>query len=184
MCTAIKKMVQEGRRERQSLSNIFLILFDGETGLAVSLIQAFWKVHNGEELTVKEAKEDLRNWTKIGHLFYFIEKDKEKIGFVHIGSRGGEIDWLEDIFVLREFQGQGIGSKAIQLTESMVRQYSEAFYIEVAARNFCAIQLYEKMGFDCLNTLTLRKDFDQSGMETIGTEHILGKDFEIRKCKK
>ena len=165
------------------LSNISLVLFEGEAGLAVSLIQAFWKVHNGEEITVKGAKEDLQNWTKTGHKFYFIEKDKEKVGFVHIGSRGGEIDWLEDIFVMPEFQGQGIGSKAIQLIENLVRQYSESFYIEVAARNIRAIQLYKKIGFDCLNTLTLRKDFEQYRMETIRTEHIQGKEFEIRKFK-
>ena len=36
---------------------------------------------------------------------------------------------------------------------------SEAESIEAAARNEAAIRLYRKLGYNCLNTITLRKDF-------------------------
>lgn len=36
---------------------------------------------------------------------------------------------------------------------------SEAEAIEAAARNEAAIRLYRKMGYNYLNTITLRKDF-------------------------
>ena len=38
-----------------------------------------------------------------------------------------------------EFQRKGIGSRAIQLAEDIVKEYSESLYIEVAARNRKAI---------------------------------------------
>ena len=49
-----------------------------------------------------------------------ISYNEEYVGFVHLGSRGCEIDWLEDIFVLPEFQGKGIGTCAIKLIEEIV----------------------------------------------------------------
>ena len=102
-----------------------LNLYSGEQEIACALIQGFWKAHNGYVQTKEEAYADLQEWTKEGHAFYFIRKDGENVGFVHLGSRGGEIDWLEDLFVLPEYQNQGIGSKAIQLTEEIVKKYSE-----------------------------------------------------------
>jgi hypothetical protein len=51
--------------------------------------------------------------------------------------------------------------------------------VEAAARNEAAIRLYRKLGFDCLNTVTLRKDFE-SFSETKGKEKLFGLDFEIK----
>ena len=54
-------------------------------------------------------------------------------------------------------------------------------YIEAAARNEAAIRLYKKLGYDCLNTVTLRKDFPAFKYEVIRTEKIHDLEFEIRK---
>lgn len=104
--------------------------------------------------------------------------------FVHLGSRGGEIDWLEELFVLPEFQGRGIGTRTIGLAEEIVSAYSESFYIEAAARNEKAIRLYRKLGYDCLNTVTIRKDFHAERFETLSTERILDMDFQIKRYRK
>ena len=69
------------------------------------------------------------------------------IGFVHLGNRGAKIDWLEDLFILPEYQGGGLGTQAIFQVEAIVRKYSESLYIEAAARNEGAIRLYQKLGF-------------------------------------
>ncbi|HEY8395249.1 MAG TPA: GNAT family N-acetyltransferase [Bacilli bacterium] len=88
---------------------------------------------------------------------------------------------LEDIFVLPEYQRRGIGSKAIELAMGIVKEYSVCLYVEAAARNEAAIRLYRKLGFDCVNTVTLRKDFSDKRSDVIKKEKIHDLDFEIRK---
>ena len=164
--------------------DIQLIAYHNENEIAAGLITRFWQEHNGVTPSYEEACEDLYQWTRAGHFLYFISLDDQYIGFVHLGSRGCEADWLEDIFVLPEFQGKGIGSRAIQLAEDIVKEYSESLYIEVAARNMKAIGLYQRIGYDCLNTITIRKDFQPENHETVGNERILGMDFDVKRCKK
>ena len=160
---------------------IKLIRYNNEKDTTIDLIIKFWKEHNDVNVSYEEANENLIEWTKEGHILYFISVDNEYVGFVHLGSRGCEIDWLEDIFVLPEYQNKGIGTKAIQIVEEIVKEYSESLYIEVASRNINAIRLYHKIGYDCLNTLTIRKDFKDEKQEVISKEKIFEMEFEVRK---
>lgn len=163
--------------------SVCLQRFAGETDAAISLIQGFWEEHNHYHQTSEEAEQDLRGWTGAGHRFYFIQLDGKSVGFLHLGSRGGQVDWLEDLYVAGPYQRMGIGSQAIRLAEEIVREYSESLYIEAAARNEGAIRLYRRMGYDCLNTITVRKDFHPENHEVIRQEKIYAQEFEIRKCK-
>lgn len=159
-----------------------------DAGKACCLIKRFWLEHNGETQTDAEARADLCAWTAEGHRFFFIlPKDGAElspVGFAHLGSRGAAADWLEDLFILPEFQGRGIGSEAIKLLESTVKQYSESMYIEAAARNERAIRLYRRLGYDCLNTITIRKDFEPEKFETLHKETLLGETFGVRRYKR
>ncbi len=155
--------------------------YSGEEAAAVKLIQDFWRMHNGCDPSESDAREDLACWTRKGHHFAFICADGAMVGFVHLGSRGAAIDWLEDIFVLPNHQNQGIGTQAIRLVEAQVMRYSDSLYIEAAARNERAIRLYRKLGYDCLNTITVRKDFPQGKYKHVRTETIYSLPFEIRK---
>lgn len=148
---------------------------------AVSLIQSFWFSHNDYKMSTDEAKEDLIAWTAKGHTLYLIKRASEIIGFAHMGSRGCEIDWLEDLFILPVHQGKGYGSEVIRLLEEIVKEYSESLYIEVAARNQSAAKLYRKLGYNVLNTITVRKDFRPEKHETISEEEILGYNYVIRR---
>ncbi len=160
---------------------IELVLYQGEEAQAVSLIQGFWKAHNGYDMPSQEAKEDLAAWTSSGHMFYFICRNQKPVGFLHLGSRGGKPDWLEDLFVLPACQKQGVGSEAVRLAEEIVKTYSQSLYIEAAARNEGAIRLYKRLGYDCLNTISVRKDFPGYEYETVREETLYGEQFEIRK---
>lgn len=160
---------------------IKLIPYEQEETEMLALIKAFWFEHNNELQTDEEAKEDLLCWCAKGHRLYFILAKETQVGFLHLGSRGAAIDWLEDIFVLPPYQGQGIGAHAISLAEQMVRTYSQSMYIEAAARNEAAISLYRKLGYDCLNTISLRKDFPGYTYDVVKKEQIHGHTFEIRK---
>ena len=83
----------------------------------------------------------------------------------------------------RKQQGKGFGSEAIRLLEEIVKKYSVSLYIEAAARNEAAIRLYRKLGYDCLNTITIRKDFPGYEYDVVRKEKIHGMEFEIRKDK-
>ena len=163
--------------------DVQLIAYHNEIEMATNLIIKFWQEHNHFTPSYEDAQSDLKEWTKTGHKLYFIILNDENIGFVHLGSRGCEADWLEDIFVLPEYQGKGIGRRAIQLAEEIVREYSESLYIEVAAKNMKAIRLYQRIGYNCLNTITIRKDFQPEKCETIGKERIMEMDFDVKRYK-
>lgn len=165
------------------MKTIELAEYQGEEEQAVSLIRGFWKAHNQYDMPPEEAREDLTAWTAQGHRLYFIRRDGGTVGFLHLGSRGGEIDWLEDLFVLPACQKQGIGREAIRLAEEIVKQYSQSMYIEAAARNEGAIRLYRKLGYNCLNTVTVRKDFPGYEYDVVREESIYGESFEIRKSR-
>lgn len=151
---------------------------------AERLIKAFGLAHNDILQTDEETAEDFMHWTAAGHRFYYITKDGCVIGFIHLGSRGANIDWLEDLFVLPEYQGHGYGSEALSIIENIVKEYSESIYLEVAARNLRAMKLYRKNGYNCLNTVTIRKDFEPDNFEVIDKTSIAGLDFEIKRYSK
>ena len=92
---------------------ITLKQYTNEEAQIIPLIQGFWKAHSHYDQSEAEALEDLQNWTKPGHMIYFIQNDAVNVGFAHLGSRGGKMDWLEDLFILPEWQGHGFGSEAI-----------------------------------------------------------------------
>lgn len=165
------------------MMNVKLIKYSNETTVIISLIKKFWQSHNQYTPSYEEAFDDLTGWTKEGHRLYLISYNEEYVGFVHLGSRGCEIDWLEDIFVLPEFQGKEIGTCAIKLIEDIVKEYSETLYIEAAARNMRAIRLYQKIGYTCLNTITIRKDFQPEKYETVSVERIMNMDFDVKQSK-
>ena len=81
---------------------IALQKYENEAQLAKELIRGFWLAHGDYVITDEEAAENLAAWTDKGHVFYFILKEEIPIGFVHLGSRGAEVDWIEDLFVPAE----------------------------------------------------------------------------------
>ena len=164
-------------------ANIKLVSYTDEKEILRELIKKFWLAHNDYVQSDEEAMEDLCAWTSAQNRIYLIEKDESFIGFIHLGSRGAEIDWVEDLFILPEYQGNGYGSMALNLVEQIVKEYSESIYLEVAARNMDALRLYRRNGYDCLNTITIRKDFEPENFDVLRTENLLGHEFEVKKYK-
>ena len=72
---------------------------DGDEAFLLEAIPAFWRTHHAN-VTAEEARKDLDAWTGEGHTLYLILSHGEPAGFLHMGSRGSEFDWLEDICVL------------------------------------------------------------------------------------
>ena len=144
---------------------------DSDRAVILSDIVSFWTTHY-LSVTLEEAAEDLDAWTGTRHELCVILSDGEHAGFLHMGSRGGACDWLEDVFVRETLRGRGIGGRAIELAWDRLREKGcETMYLEVVPANERAIRLYHKLGFTNLNTLTLNrsvKEKQQFGVETIG----------------
>ena len=157
--------------------------YHAEQSEMLPLIQGFWLSHSDEVQTDDEALADLTQWSSEGNALYFIVAFDEVVGFLHLGSRGGAIDWLEHLYVKPEHRNKGLGSKAIACAEEIVREYSESLYIEAAARNEQAIRLYRSLGYNCLNSISIRKDFHPERFKGVRTESLYNEPFEIRKIK-
>ena len=162
-------------------NEILIDEYRGEKEELLSLIKRFWLVHNDYVEPDEEAMEDLSSWTDEGHKVYIISKEDSAIGFIHIGSRGVEMDWIEDLFIIPEESGKGYGSIALEMIEQKIREYSTSAYIEVAARNTRALKLYYKHGYDCLNTITIRKDFKPDEYKIMQKENLFGYEFEVKE---
>lgn len=138
-------------------------------------IMAFWRTHNAA-VTPESAREDLALWTGEGHELYAILEDGAQAGFLHLGSRGGDCDWLEDVFVREDLRGRGVGGRAIELAwELLERRGLETMYLEVVPANEGALRLYHRLGFCNLNTLTLNRSKKEKPPQ--GTETVCGLTF-------
>lgn len=151
--------------------------------IALNLIKNFWKEHNNIIQNLEETKEDYENWRKEGHRLFLIVFDAKYIGFAHIGSRGADIDWLEDLYIIDEYQNKGIGSKVISELESLVKTYSDCLYIEVSSTNLNALRLYQRLGYNTLNTITIRKDFNEENFDVLKEEVISEFKFKIKEYR-
>ncbi len=104
----------------------------------VDYVISFFGFHqsiNGQANSPKltQAKENIEIWTSEKHELYIIESDNAPVGFVHIWYKGGNVAWIEDVFVDEKHRGQGIGSQAINLAEEIIKQKKDWFlYYELS----------------------------------------------------
>ena len=73
------------------------------------------------ESSYAEAEETLGNWLEPSHELYLIKFKQFVIGFLHIGYRGQNVAWIEDIFVDEEFRNRGIATKSIEEAEKIIK---------------------------------------------------------------
>lgn len=57
-------------------------------------------------------------------------------------------------------------------------------YITFATCNFDAVYFYRGLGYDALNTITIRTDFHPEQLEQISKEYVLKQDFVVRRIKR
>lgn len=139
--------------------------FRGET---IERIVRFFGFHGelrGKNSAVTEknyemAADTLANWNSNGHELYVIECNDKTAGFLHVGYRGGNVAWIEDIFVDESVRRRGVATEAIKLAEELIKSKPgyDAVCMDVAPRNLGALRLYHKLGYDALSILTVRKE--------------------------
>ncbi len=86
---------------------------------------------------------------------YVIECEGTVVGYVqlsltHSNEAGGQIVWIDELYILPAYQGRGLGSSALQYVFSSHPQ-AKRFRLEVCKTNSGAIALYAKLGFVLLD---------------------------------
>ena len=71
---------------------------------------------------------------------------------------GGRSLWLEELYVMPEYQGRGLGKEFFQFLFDAYGKDVCRFRLEVEADNQRAIQLYRKLGFQALPYVQMVKD--------------------------
>lgn len=106
-------------------------------------------------------EEDLKN--KNRHLF-FAKYNNELVGYINFEEVIDELNLLK-ICVLPEFREYGIASKLMQkMMDYFVENNLKSIFLEVDAKKFSAIKLYEKFGFEKID---LRKHYYENGDNAI-----------------
>lgn len=82
---------------------------------------------------------------------YVYEKDSQVIGFIHITALYETVDII-NVVVDEKHRREGIASIMIDYMISGVSTKVEIITLEVAVDNKKAISLYEKFGFEIINT--------------------------------
>ena len=72
---------------------------------------------------------------------------------------GGEVWWLEELYIREEFQGQGLGGGFIRYLKSVRPQQVRRFRLELEPENANARRLYEREGFSRLGYDQMVEDF-------------------------
>lgn len=78
--------------------------------------------------------------------------DGELVGYVHFSQDGDRME-LDDLYVLPEYQGRGIGTRVIQRCCGMTEL---PVYLYVFIRNEGAVKLYRRLGFEINQTIGSR----------------------------
>ena len=71
---------------------------------------------------------------------------------------GGLLLWIEEIYVLPDFQGKGIGKEVFKFIESEYSDKVVRIRLEVEKNNENAICMYEKLGYNELKYMQMHKE--------------------------
>lgn len=100
------------------------------------------------------------------------------VGFLHIGFRGGNVAYIEDIYVDENCRNKGIATEAIRVAEDIIKTHKgyTSVCFEMIPRNNEALRLYHKLGYDSLSIITVRKELYENNRDKI--EKFMGLDFK------
>lgn len=163
-----------------SINEINDSLFLDTTEMITELMNYHRKLNNAPKeywQTDDQSRVTLDEWIKQGSV-YNIFLDNELVGFFYVRFGGQNVAWLEDLFIIEAYRNKGIGKIAMQkLDELMIERGVVSMFVDVIPRNTSAIKLYRECGFDHLNIIQLRKNYDERLNKKDDIE-ILGFNFK------
>lgn len=95
---------------------------------------------------------------------YILESNGSKKGYAllaHTWSQeaGGEVIWIEEIYILPEARNQGLGKEFFAYLEKKYQGQVKRFRMDVEKENEGAVRLYRSLGFDFFEYDQMKKDF-------------------------
>lgn len=91
--------------------------------------------------------------SELGQCFMILNEDKEICGyiicvFIFSFEMGGRVMLLDELYIKKEYQGKGIGRRALDFVKKIAREYNfKRIVLEVEPHNSRAIALYESEQF-------------------------------------
>lgn len=91
---------------------------------------------------------------------YVFELDGKIVGYAELSYSfapevGGKSIFIEEIFVMEEYRGQGIGHEFLEFSVSLVQGETRRLRLEATRTNEKAIALYKKFGFEELDYMQM-----------------------------
>lgn len=100
-----------------------------------------------------------------------IRDNTTMIGFISVGPYGDGIMKLHKLYLLPEYHGTGIGSRALKQVEQLAHQHKAAtLVLNVNRHNHKAIRAYERAGWQIADEVIL----------DIGNEYVMN-DYSMKK---
>lgn len=95
---------------------------------------------------------------------YIYEHNGKVAGYVLVSitysnESGGLVLWIEEIYILPEYQGNGFGKELLAFIEDTYKDKCVRIRLEVEKLNQKAIDLYQKSGYSQLEYLQMYKEY-------------------------
>jgi GNAT superfamily N-acetyltransferase len=144
----------------------FTVLHPEDIDILLPLARRIWHAHYPGIITIEQIDYMLaRGYTRevildeIEHkgIFWFaIRQDTTMIGFISVGPYGDCIMKLHKLYLLPEYHGKGIGSRALTEVELLAKQQSAAtLVLNVNKHNQKAITAYQRAGWHITDEVVL-----------------------------
>ncbi len=141
-----------------------------------------WQGWDQLKLGKKEAAETARE-SLAENSWVFVAEDAGKlVGFARVQFWEGAY-FVREVFVAKLFRRRGLGSKFLAKCEDHVRKKGEtSVYLTVEPKHAVSLRFLIRNGYDTLNMLELRKDFDRANfLDRQGEVEILGHKLRLLK---
>lgn len=94
---------------------------------------------------------------------YVFEREGQVVGYALLAltwsqEAGGMTVWIEEIYLLPEARGAGLGSEFFHFLEKEFAGTVKRYRLEVEDENEGAVRLYKKLGFDFFAYRQMKKD--------------------------
>ncbi len=111
------------------------------------------------EATYQEA---VNNSPYVGCYLYLV--DQIPVGYMLLSysfsaEAGGKVVWLEELYIKKQYRGQGIGHQFLKYLNDEVVKDKARVRLEVEPDNERALKLYKSQGFEILPYLQMIKDY-------------------------
>ncbi|MCD7872414.1 MAG: GNAT family N-acetyltransferase [Clostridiales bacterium] len=94
---------------------------------------------------------------------FILEAENKTAGYALLSKTfsqecGGYVIWIEELFILKQFRGMGLGSEFFSFIEKNIP--AARYRLEAEPENKRAIRLYERRGFKPLTYTQMIKEID------------------------